>query len=292
MKKLLLAILFVLSFSGCSNEKTVDVSKHLYKVERNGQYLYLLGTIEVGKEFDKVDNDTKKAYQDSQMIVTDISLDYLNKNHYLHKEPIKDVCQQDSLNQLMKNINHYQTNLVYFNAKKMSGYNPVAISSTLQLAIFQELGYSSEYGIDSYFIRMGKEDRKKFDELETLNIQEDMILDISRKFGDHILMQAANYNENKKEQKELTDIYYRGTRKKINEYYNQLDLKKTELNDEQKQDYQNIMINNKNKKIIKKIEDYLNTDEIEFVIINAKYVHGKNGIVSLLKQQGYKVANY
>ena len=280
MKKLLLAIVLVLSCHGCSSQKIVDISHHLYKIKKNNSYLYLLGSIDVGKEFDQLDNSTENAYQDSDIIVTELLLDNLDKTNYLHKMPIKDVCKQETLDKLMDNINKYSTNLIYFNSDRMSGYNPVVISSTLRTAIFQDLGYSSQYGIDTYFIKRGKEDKKAFDELVSKAFQENFVLEISRQFGNDMILQTAHYDENLKIQKELVDIYYHSKKEEINNHCYRID-------------YNDITNDNKNNQIMQKIDKYLQDDKIEFILADTKLVDGKQGLIELLKKNNeYNVIEY
>lgn len=289
MKKILLLVFMISSLCACSKQNITDVSHHLYKIEKNGHYLYLLGSMPVGKKYDRLDNKTEEAYQESEIIITEMLLDNLNNRNYFHKEPIRQVCKQESLDILMENLNEYSTNLVYFNEEKLASYNPVIISQTLQTAVFRELGYSSQYNLERYFTQKGKNDHKKFDEFETINNQEEKILELSREYGDHVLQQAANHSENVKQQKQLIEIYYNGSKDDMNNYCNDIEIK---LSQKQMKDYENIIIKNKNEQILEKIENCLNTDEIEFMIADIKYIHGRNGVMSLLEQKNYEVIEY
>lgn len=279
MKKLLLVLFLILASSGCSNQKVVDISSHLYQIKKNSSYLYLLATIEVGKEFDCYDNDTQQAYRESDMLVVENLSSHIDEMNYLYKEPMKTVCQPDSIKELMKNIGQYETNLIYFDEEKMANYNPIVISRTLKSAIYQEMGYFHNYGIETYFIKKGKEDQKAFAELESIADQEKYILKTAKEYGNDIILETARYDHNVKRQENLVDLYYHGTKSEINSHYYDRDSSE-KLNDE------------RNNKIMQKVDNYLQDDKVEFIMLDTKLVEGKQGLISLLKQNDCQVIEY
>ncbi len=54
-------------------------------------------------------------------------------------------------------------------------------------------------------------------------------------------------------------------------------------------EYKNFLIENRNQKMLEKIENFTNQEGCFFVVVGAAHLLGKNGIVELLKQKGYKI---
>ncbi len=54
-------------------------------------------------------------------------------------------------------------------------------------------------------------------------------------------------------------------------------------------EYKNILIENRNRKMLERIEDFTKQEGCFFVVVGSAHLLGKNGVVELLKQKGYKV---
>lgn len=173
----------------------------LYKIENNGNTVYLLGSIHIGDHsmypLDKSIND---AFNNSSEIYVEVNVtdntivDYMQKEKYHNdnltlKDDLGPVAY-DKYKNFMTSLNINED--MYINLKPWSAYN---LLSNLPMSI--KMPNSSSLGIDRYFISKAKLTNKKINELENIELQTNILSQFDKntyiEMIDDFINTAQNY---------------------------------------------------------------------------------------------------
>lgn len=290
MKKLFcLLLVFVLCGCNSSNNtttKTVDVSPYLYKIsDNNNHYLYLLGTCHPGRgQIDKLDSTTEKAIKDSESIALECSLDQKEMAKY------QDYLLKNSLGEL--DLINYIPDLkeAYPSLKKyqVNAFNAMAVSSLVTADILEDVDGNNNASIDAYLFNLAKDKKIPFEEMEGIEFQMQLFAQLSKDSPHAILESIKDRQLLIKSTKMILDSYYNHDLDTLNEIYSYHEIPNNEYSQEY-QNYQQLLITNRNQAMQAKIVNYLNQGKIVFIGVGIGHVTGDDGLVNSLTTAGYKV---
>jgi uncharacterized protein YbaP (TraB family) len=147
-----------------------------------------------------------------------------------------------------------------------------------------KLGFDPNYGIDKYFISKA-EGKKKILELESLDYQIDLLSNLSDKDQELFLIYTLkDLNIMEQELDKLTQAWTTGDTKGMETI-----LTRSVSEDKRLSSIFEKLIYERNRKMVSKIEDFLRTKEVYFVIVGAGHLVGNQGIIEILKGKGYLV---
>ena len=302
MKKLIKIIILVVlvMVSGCAiqkkeeNAKFIDTSMFLYKVSnQEGEYSYLFGTCHPGrypiKSLDKV---TEKALDESDLIYLECNMKPSPKEteeitKYNMYNSIRDLGLEDKYENLMKQ---------YKSLKGKPGYalyNVFVINSLINSdpEVLNKANISKFSAIDNYIYEYAQK-KKNFKEVEGIEFQMKLLTELSGDYSETILDNLANKEMVIKSAKEDLDAYYSGNTQYY-EYEQNLLLNQLEqLNDSDKEKYEkywDILAYNRNIHMKDTLINSINNGKHDFMGIGCKHIYGKEGIIQLLKDDGYLV---
>ena len=159
-------------------------------------------------------------------------------------------------------------------------YKPGLLGVTLAAVQAQALGYSAQYGIDSYFLEKGRF-HKKVEELESFEFQISLIADLpsdDKTFGDALL----NMADFQTEWRGLENAWKEG---------NADELYRLAIGDGLKDfpglaEYYDLLFFKRNIQMAQKIAQCVQ-GELCFVVVGAGHLVGPKGLVDLLERKGF-----
>lgn len=162
---------------------------------------------------------------------------------------------------------------------------PVFFSNNLLVILYMKHigGFNPQEQLDTYFQTQATEKGKKAEGLETLDFQLDLLYNGSslKRQAESLVCFINNIDENLELAKELTAAYMAQDLKNLEK------ISDSELCGMSQQEKE-AMIDNRNKKWAKMLPEIMNATPT-FVAVGALHLPGENGLLNLLKQQGYTV---
>ncbi|QHI38852.1 hypothetical protein IMCC3317_42520 [Kordia antarctica] len=290
-KKLSLLILCVLTlFISCNSNKSVANSSKSPKLEKSllwkisGKGLqkpsYLYGTIHLTCDYNFTDK-LKKAFDETDRLVLEIDM----SDPKLQSEMMKLIFMEDGITiQSLLNEEDYKTLADFFkeqvglDLKLFNTMKPLAITSTItsKMAVCD-----NGVAYDMEFMKVAKAQNEKIIGLETIADQMKVFDDIpyEDQLKDLVKMAKEGMEESKKGFDEMT------------RYYNAEDLDgllKVTLDQGLEADFQENLVDQRNRNWIPLIEK-ITAEAPTFIGVGALHLPGEQGVINLLRKQGYVV---
>lgn len=262
----------------------------IWKVSSGTTYIYLLGSVHLASQnLYPLDSMIENAFESADNLVVEVNTnnvtqDLIGKYVMLYGayplgDGFKQNVSEDVYNQLEKQFKEYSVNLT-----KLDNYKPWVIYTVISNAIFEDLGYKSEYGIDIYFLDKAETNGKNILELETTEFQIALLSSIP----DEITLKMMQYDvgnpETDKYLQNLFDTWLDGDTAKMEAIVFEALYEEPGLSL-----YFEIAYEQRNKQMVSKIEGFLAGDEVYFVVVGAGHMVGENGLINLLKNKGYVI---
>ena len=172
-----------------------------------------------------------------------------------------------------------------FGLKEVSMMNPALIQTIYEMEIYKkQIGYSDDSQSDSYFQMVATEKGKQVIGLETIEEQIEVL------FGDKnyerqaslLIETVRNKDSVLLEMKHINNLYKQGNLNQLIE----LSKKRGNTMDMTDEEYDRL-IDKRNVKWTTKLPTYLEQSSC-FIAVGALHLGGKNGLIQLLENEGYK----
>lgn len=290
-KKLSVLVLCVLTlFISCTSNKSVANSSKSPKLENSllwkisGKNLqkpsYLYGTIHLTCDYTFTDK-LKKAFDETDRLVLEIDM----SDPKLQSEMMKLIFMEDGKTiQNILNEEDYKILADFFkeqvglDLKLFNTMKPLAITSTItaKMAVCD-----NGVAYDTEFMKVAKEQNEEIIGLETIADQMKVFDDIpyEDQLKDLVKMAKEGMDESKKSFEEMT------------RYYNAEDLEgllKVSTEEGMEGDFQEKLVDQRNRNWIPLIEK-MATETPTFIGVGALHLPGENGVINLLRKQGFTV---
>lgn len=283
---ILLSLLCVNSFA---QQSTVPERKHpLWKISSKTNTVYLLGSVHLMKQDAyPLDKSIEKAYENSPRLFFEIDLGKIDekemqqftvtKGTYTDGRTLKDVLSKQTYEFAKKRLSDLGLTIEQFERLK-----PWLLAMVIEISELQKLGFDQNQGIDKYFYKKAKQDKKEVDGFETAEYQLDLLGNIPANMQESLLLQTM---------KELDDIQ--------NEFTSIIDAWKSgdveALDKSLLKSFKNYpdvykaLITDRNKNWLPKIEALIGQKENAMIIVGFAHLAGKDGILAAFKEKGYQV---
>lgn len=296
MRKGALRILlsFIILFSCC-----LVVGKHvavcqdqksfLWKVQSEGNTVYVLGSIHVMRQEDyPLHKNIEDAFSKSDILAVEANINdiaqldlqsVMEKALYPENETLKDHISEETYEILKKETERLGLPLMLVDRQK-----PWFLASSIESMVILKLGLSLNYGIDMHFISQAT-GKKKIVELESLEYQ----LNLLSGFDDDeqesfLLYTLRELKVIEQEFQSIIDVWKNGDTEALESI-----MKKSTSGDIDMSSVYEKLITERNRSMTGKIEEYLEDDKTYFVIVGAGHLVGEKGIIEILKDKGYTV---
>lgn len=276
----LLAITF-LSITAINAQKLENST--LWKIEGNGldKASYLFGTIHITCDA-TLENDVKKALDETTQLVLEIDMDdpemqvKMMKGMYMKEgKTLENLVSEEDF----QIIDSLFVNNMGMSIKMMQNVKPFFLMSML----YPKFLDCPMQSFEAELMKDATEQNEEIFGLETIEEQiqvfedipyEDQVKDLVRTAKDNLAYDKANFAK-------LMSIY------KDENISGMLDL----MNDDNYSsvsDYQDILLDNRNKNWIPKIKEFAES-QATFFGVGAGHLAGENGVINLLREAGFTV---
>lgn len=262
----------------------------VWKISKNQDYFYLGGTIHVlNKEDYPLPSAFERAYKDANTLVFETDLDAGNQAEHQAKF-MASMMFHDKRTLASELSPAMYAKLKTFLASRnipiedFAQYQPWGVSLMLTIMEYQRLGMVSEFGVDNYFNNKARAEKKSIESLETFDEQ----------IG--FLQSLADINPNTNIEYTLQDIdnmpqWIVAMKKawrsgQIEDFTDMKPVK--DMKNDFPEVYKTIIVN-RNQNWLPEIINYIYDKDVEFVLVGAMHLNGNDGLLSQLKQQGFKV---
>lgn len=282
-------ILFILPACKAQKEPGYVVNKDgntlLWKVSGNGlqKPSFLFGTFHLMCKDDiHFSDQMKKAIKSSDQIYMEMDMDdpsvMLSGMLYMNMKggkKLEDLYTKEEFDRLQS----------YFkDSLKMPLMMFQKAKPYFLMALFypKMMNCKTPTGVEQEIIAIAKEDKKEIGGLETMQFQASVFdsipYDVQAK---ELIKNIDSFAVNKKEFEKMLRIY---KTQQLDSMQSSMDF--SEMGGEK---FEDILLTNRNKNWVTQLKDTIMPKESVFVAVGAGHLAGKNGLISLLRNAGYKV---
>lgn len=269
--------------------KSTERKKHsLWKISSNTDSIYILGSVHALKEDDyPLDTVIENVFDTSKKLYFEINLDTVDEKKLQQLTMAKGLYSGDQSLQKTLSKNTYEVTKkrlagLGLNISQFEKFKPWFLAMTMTVLELQKLGFDANKGIDKYFYTKAKSFGKKVDGFETAEYQLSLLSDMSGNMEENFLLQSmAELDQMGAAMTLILDAWRSGDAKGLDSYL----LKSLKEYPE----IMNSLLIVRNKNWLPKIESLMGKSEKAMIILGTAHLVGKDGVIELLRQKGYKV---
>ena len=258
----------------------------LWKIEKNDTSSYLFGSIHLGStDMYPLSNTVTNAYSSSDHLVVEIDLrpedeakmlPLIKKYGFNLSVPLEQRLSKKGL-VLYKRACRKKS----LPCKQFASYQAWFLSAQLSLMSMQELGYKDELGIDKHFLAKAHQSNKPVISLETAESQFKILSAFDQRQQEGMLLQSLQAT--KKDFVSLFDAWETGDESAL------LSMFQSDFQQPGDEAMYLALFDSRNIKMTEQISKNLNAGKSLFVVVGAGHIIGENGIVALLRKEGFKL---
>ena len=259
----------------------------LWKVQSKTNAVYLLGSVHyLKKEMYPLAEKIERAFERSDILVVEANINDIKKEEiqkligrafYQGDDRLEKHISAETLELLKKELDSLNLSPEVFDKQK-----PWFLALTLASLEILKLGFDPNYGIDKYFLSKAKE-KKRVLELESFDYQINLFSQLSEKNQELLLLYTLkDIHMLKQELDKLTEAWTSGDTKGVEAI-----LTKSLSEDGRLAPIYEKLIYERNRRMVSRIEDFLQAKETHFVMVGAGHLVGDRGIIEILKEKGY-----
>ncbi len=289
--KIILSFVITCLFSSAFSQTLTDKSL-LWKVHGNGakDTSYLYGTIHMIEKKDfVVTPQVKRTFKRANTLVMEVDLEMSDSTKkaiaqqvmFPNRKTIKDYLSTTDYAYL----HSYLIDTLKIMSIKVSVYEMMTPFFLQAMILKEQMNNVVSY--EENFAKMGKKKEKLF--VETLQEQlsivagDSLTIQVNKLIKD---MRAGKMNATV-EFKKMTDLYLKQDLQELHDYIVK-SLIESEVTPEKSKEMMDKMLVNRNKNWIPKLENWMKQKSL-FVAVGAGHLAGEEGVINLLRKQGYTV---
>ena len=280
---------FLNSFISVPSAVSNTGKSFLWKVQSKTNTLYILGSIHfLKKEMYPLNKKIEDAFDNSEVLVVEANINDLGQidiqklletAFYSGNETLKKHVSGETYELVNKEFAGLGIPLELINKQK-----PWFLALTVTSLELVKLGFDPTYGIDNYFLSKaaGKNNIK---ELESIDYQ----INLLSKFSDDdqelfLLYTLKDVTVFGREVDTLMKAWVSGDTNSMESI-----ISKSVTEDRRLSQIYEKVIYERNRNMAMRIEEFLRTKEIHFVVVGAGHLTGNKGIIEILRGKGYHV---
>lgn len=283
-------------------ERKEEIKPLLYEVTKEGSdnKIYLFGSIHATSGNELVFPDyILKAYNKSNYLACEFDIvEYSNDFEKSMNDVMKMKYQDNTTIKDHMNEENYNKMVEFLKEKGMYSeiyevYRPVFFETLISQLAVEEAGLSAEEGVDDYFLKKAKKDKKEILEVESSDFQNNLFLESPDELYELIIVDVIdNYKENISLLKKVYEYWKKGNADKLLELDNEdIDIKDnyTEKQIEYINNYNKKIVDDRNDSMTEKVIEYFNDNKNVFFMVGDFHIIGENGVAKQLEKKGYTV---
>jgi uncharacterized protein YbaP (TraB family) len=289
-KSRFLAAVLELGFllAGLTGELRAQEKSFLWRVNSDQNRLYILGSIHLlKKETYPLKKSIEDAFEQTKKLVLEIDLGSANLQKLQQFMLQKSISTDGTM--LDQSVSNETYQAVAKRAKELgidirllSPFKPWVIAMTMAAIKLQQLGFDPSLGVDRHLAERAKQTDKPTAGLETAEFQLDLFDRFSAKEQELLLRQSMDEMDHV--ERNVTAIVQAWKSGDVGAVERHLLVGM--------RDYPEIhrkVIDDRNQRWLPQIENLLSRGENALIVVGAAHLVGKNGIIELLKDRGYRV---
>jgi len=289
-KNLKFFVFVVFAFT-VANVSASDLQKSfLWKIQSNKNTLYLLGSVHMAsKKLYPLSKIIEDSFAKASVLAVELNENkvnpeamqqtIVNQGMYRDGDSIKAHISTDLFNLLEQFLsdNKIQNTNLY-------KYKPGILSMVLSSIHARNLGYTTEFGIDHYFINKAEQQNKLIVELESMEEQLSLFVNMPNQslMLQYTLDELSTMND---EFDDMLKYWKYGDHKKLNEL---TILEPLQKHPELEPIFEKLFFA-RNRRMTASIVSFLESKQTYFVIVGAGHLIGSSGILELLRKRHYSV---
>ncbi len=255
----------------------------LWKVRSSKATAYLLGSVHAARSsLYPLDERIEKAFDASDTLVVEVNtaeastaalvIAMTAKATYPKDDSLDKHVSKEVLDLTNSRLVKYGLSVAEFQQ-----FKPWFIATTLEAMELKALGIMAANGIDQHFLERAKE-KKQILELESAAEQLNLLDSFSDKEQEAFLKYTLTDLENTgKNMDQMMAAWRSGDEKKLDAL-----LDEATRSDKGLTSLYRRLIDDRNKKMADKIQEFLNTDHTYFIVVGAGHLVGENGLLKTL----------
>jgi uncharacterized protein YbaP (TraB family) len=292
IKPLFLLVFLLICSLYISETSSQEQKSFLWKVQSTRNTVYLLGSIHLlKKEIYPLHRKIEEAFDRSGVLVVEADVTRLDPKilqklmetaFYPENETLESHLSPETFS-LVKN----EFAEIGFPVELIQKQKPWLLALTISALSYVKMGLDSTYGIDMYFLSK-TQGKKKILELESLEEQFQFLSQLSDREQESLLLYGLkSKNVIEKETNQLVQAWLAGDVRGMESILNRGIRQDPQLSSVYEK-----MIDERNRKMALRIEEFLGAGENYFVIVGAGHLVGDQGIPEILRRKGYSVEQF
>lgn len=283
------------------NDGTSTSTPVLYKVtDEDGDVVWLFGSIHVGEEdFYPLPDYVEEAFVGADKLAVEVDIIAFQQDLAAQIEALKPLVYADGTTiadhipeDLYEEAKQALTDLKLYNSA-LDYYCPAMWSSTIDSALYAEMGADSELGVDMYMINWAYELEMEVVDIESAKFQYEMLAgfsdDLQAMLLKGSLQSVADPDTAKESLLAMMNAWKTGDAEGILQASDGDTTGMTEEELAVYDEYLNAMVVERNRSMTQFAENALDSGKEVFICVGALHVLGEGGMADLLEQQGYTV---
>ena len=268
----------------------VFATSSVWKVTKGSNYFYLGATIHLLESKDyPLPAEFNKAYKDAGILVFETDLRAMQNTEFQAKSlaamtyhdnrTLTDVLNSKTYQELVKFMGTRQIPMA-----KFMQFQPWGLSVIITILEYKRLGLTPQYGVDTYFNNLALADSKKIMGLETPEEQLSFFDSMAKIDPNEIIESTIQDLE------ALPELIIL-----IKENWRSGDLEALAQSDfiiKMKTKYPEMyatLVTNRNNAWVQKLQKFTDDSDIEFILVGAMHLYGKEGLIDQLKTRGFTI---
>ena len=274
---------FILLLSGIISSYS---QSSVWVIEGSESQIYVGGSIHILREKDyPLPQEFENAFENSEIQVLEVDI---NPEKYREiRSKILGLTSYPNTKSLSTELSlevYEKLDSAYtacgLSLDSMNNFKPVmAILTLMQVELFK-IGVNTK-GVDRYFYEKATQTDRNLLFLESVEDQISMLAQMGGDNDDEYVLYSLKEMKQYREFEETIKDWRKGSTENMLDWINIYKEDYPEL-------YQSLLLE-RNNNWIPQLESFLNTNEIEFVIVGAMHLHGPDGILQQMKNKGYNV---
>ena len=284
----LIVLLLILSLY-VSETSSQEQKSFLWKVQSKKNTVYLLGSIHfLKKEIYPLPRKIEEAFDRSAVLVVEADVSRLDPKvlqklteaaFYPENETLESHVSPETFSLIKQEFAG-----IGFPVELIQKQKPWFLALTISALSYVKMGLDPTYGIDIYFLSKAQ-GKKKILELESLEEQFQFLSQLSDREQESLLIyELKSENVIEQETNHMVQAWLTGDVRGMESILNQ-----GIRQDPQLSSVYDKMIDERNRKMALKIEEFLAAGEDYLVIVGAGHLVGDQGIPEILRRKGYSV---
>jgi len=279
-------IMFVFVFNQVAISKELEKdNKQLYLWEYKSQKskVYILGSIHaLKKDIYPLNSKIENAFNESNNLILEMisdslsPLDMLTQINYDDGSELKDNISKENYKLIEKYAERYSLPASYYKNMKVW-----FLLMNFMMAELEKNGYSSEWGIESHFTAKAKLKSMPIHQLESPLVQLQYLKEFEKASDEYLTYSLENLEQSSLSLDTLSKAWINGKDEividmiqGIEENYPEIKL----INEK--------IINERNRNMANKIEQFLESENNYFIIVGSGHLIGKENIIEILNSKG------